>query len=116
MTDKKSAIENTVRVGDRIETSDGHELGKVKEVTLTHFKVDASMRTDYWLPRAEVATVDGECVRMDWPNSEFDKKPLPGPDVDETVDVSEFDPEDRLAERDLNEAARASMYRSRFGV
>ena len=38
-----------VTVGAPVRTSDGHELGKVKEVVGGCFKVDASMQPDYWL-------------------------------------------------------------------
>jgi hypothetical protein len=36
-------------LGARVVTADGDELGKVKEITGTCFKVDASMQPDYWL-------------------------------------------------------------------
>jgi hypothetical protein len=37
-------------IGARILTSDGQELGKVKEVKGNAFKVDVHLDTDYWLP------------------------------------------------------------------
>lgn len=122
MSDHTSAIDNTIRIGDEVVTSDGHTLGKVKELTSTHFKVDASMRPDYWLMRAEIAAVEGERVRMAWPEADADRKQVPGPEFgqdqagreDGTDD--DLEPRDELAEHDINEAARSSMYRSRFGV
>jgi hypothetical protein len=35
--------------GTRVFTSDGDELGTVKEVRGNYFKVNASMQPDYWL-------------------------------------------------------------------
>lgn len=115
MTDHNtSAIDTTLHVGDEVLTADGHRLGTVKELTRTHFKVDASMRTDYWLPRAEVASVD-ERVHMNWNNDEADRHELPDADLTEEAGAH-IEPDDQLAEHNLNEAARSSMYRSRFGV
>jgi len=37
-------------VGARIISADGHDIGAVKEILGYHFKVDASMAPDYWLP------------------------------------------------------------------
>jgi hypothetical protein len=36
-------------IGARVVTADGHELGNVKEVAGSCFKLDVSMQPDYWL-------------------------------------------------------------------
>ncbi len=36
-------------IGAEVYTTDGSKLGQVKEVRDQYFKVDASMRPDYWL-------------------------------------------------------------------
>lgn len=42
-------MSNAVSIGSAVRTSDGKELGKVKEVVGGCFKVDAPMQPDYWL-------------------------------------------------------------------
>lgn len=39
----------SVPIGSDVYTSDGDKLGKIKEVRDTYFKVDSSMKPDYWL-------------------------------------------------------------------
>ena len=39
-----------IRIGTPVCTRDGDELGTVKEVRSTAFKVDAPAKPDYWLP------------------------------------------------------------------
>lgn len=45
-------------VGARVRSGDGHDLGQVKEVVGSYFKVDASIAPDYWLPQAIVESAD----------------------------------------------------------
>jgi rRNA processing protein Gar1 len=51
-------------LGARVVTADGNELGKVKEVVGTCFKVDASMQPDYWLGTDTVASSSSAEVRL----------------------------------------------------
>jgi len=51
-------------LGARVVTADGDELGKVKEVAGTCFKVDASMQPDYWLGSDSIADASGAEVRL----------------------------------------------------
>jgi hypothetical protein len=51
-------------VGARVVTADGNELGNVKEVAGTCFKVDASMQPDYWLGSDCIASATGMEVRL----------------------------------------------------
>ncbi len=44
----------SLKTGDKVITLDGKELGHVKEVGNTCFKVNAPRRRDFWLPSAAV--------------------------------------------------------------
>ncbi len=44
-----------IPIGSEVYTLDGDKLGSVKEVRDTYFKVDSSMKPDYWL--------SSECIR-----------------------------------------------------
>ena len=44
----------TLKTGDGVATSDGKELGRVKEIGDTCFKINAPRRRDYWLSQAAV--------------------------------------------------------------
>ena len=52
----------TPALGVKVYTSDGDELGAVKEVQGLHFKVDAPMQPDYWLQIATVSTTGPDGV------------------------------------------------------
>lgn len=45
-----------IPIGTTIFTRDGEELGRVKEVRGTAFKVDAPAQPDYWLPTSCLST------------------------------------------------------------
>lgn len=64
MTMASNLSGETPTVGARVVTADGDELGKVKEVSGTCFKVDASMQPDYWLAADSVASQTGGEVRL----------------------------------------------------
>jgi hypothetical protein len=51
-------------VGARVVTADSDELGKVKEVVGSCFKVDASMQPDYWLGTDTIASTTTTEVRL----------------------------------------------------
>ena len=46
----------TPTVGTTVMTSDGDELGQVKEIRGSCFKVDAPMQPDYWLGPDTIAS------------------------------------------------------------
>ena len=49
--------------GDKVVTSDGEQLGKIKEVSGDCFKIDAPMQPDYWLATDTIAsTLSGEIM------------------------------------------------------
>ena len=60
-----------IRPGLPVYTRDGEQLGEIKEVHDTVFKVDAPMQPDYWLPRDSVLSFTIERVTM-----KFDKDRL----------------------------------------
>jgi len=72
---------NQVTVGAPVQTSDGKELGKVKEVVGGCFKVDVSMRPDYWLATDSVSgrTADG-VMTLRFNKSELDEAKQEGPE------------------------------------
>jgi hypothetical protein len=45
-----------IAIGTPIYTRDGEELGRVKELRGTAFKVDAAAKPDYWLPTSCLST------------------------------------------------------------
>lgn len=58
---------SSVAVGNPVHTSDGKDLGKVKEIVGGCFKVDAPMQPDYWLATDAVtgsSTDGGVTVRF----------------------------------------------------
>ncbi|HET9319341.1 MAG TPA: hypothetical protein VFO27_06190 [Bryobacteraceae bacterium] len=51
-------------IGARVLTADGDELGKVKEIAGSCFKVDVSMQPDYWLGSDTIASASAMDVRL----------------------------------------------------
>jgi hypothetical protein len=50
--------------GAQVLTADSKDLGRVKEVSATCFKVDVSMRPDYWLASNYVSSATSSEVRL----------------------------------------------------
>jgi hypothetical protein len=71
---------STPTIGARVVTSDGEELGKVKEISGTCFKVDAPMQPDYWLATDCVSTGAGDVVRLTFAKSRLGDVKQDGPD------------------------------------
>jgi rRNA processing protein Gar1 len=67
-------------LGARVVTADGDELGKVKEVSGTCFKVDASMQPDYWLGSDCVTSSTGAEVRLSIRKDQVGDAKVDGPD------------------------------------
>lgn len=55
---------------------DGQEIGKVKEVAPDRIKVDAPLKTDYWVSRRHVLSFTTERVTLDVPSGEVDSVKL----------------------------------------
>jgi len=60
-------------------TADGKELGRVKEVSDTCFKVDVSMRPDYWLASSYVSSATSSEVRLSVTTGSLDAAKVDGP-------------------------------------
>ena len=58
--------------GAQVVTADGERLGKVAEVRGDHFKVDASMSPDYWLPVINVSSTTGGVVNVTFAKAALD--------------------------------------------
>jgi len=67
-------------LGARVVTSDGDELGKVKEVVGTCFKLDVSMQPDYWLGNDVIADATSMEVRLSIPKDRVGDAKLDGPE------------------------------------
>ena len=71
---------NTPTIGSRVLTSDGEELGKVKEVMGDCFKVDVRLQPDYWLGLDTVSSSTGGEVRLRFPKDGIKEVKQEGPD------------------------------------
>ncbi len=67
-------------VGTRVVTADGTELGTVKEVSGTCFKVDVPRRPDYWLASDCIASGSGDQVRLSVTKDHLDTAKVEGPE------------------------------------
>lgn len=67
-------------VGTRVLTADGDELGKVKEIAGTCFKIDASMQPDYWLGSDAIASAGATDVRLVITKSQVGDAKIDGPE------------------------------------
>ena len=70
----------TPTIGTRVVTSDGEELGKVKEISGDCFKVDAPMQPDYWLSSDSVASNAGGNVVLTFTKSGLGDAKQDGPE------------------------------------
>ena len=62
-----------LRQGQHVYTTDGEKLGDVKEMRGQYFKVDASMKPDYWLSLDCVrgGLVGGDSVTVAFPKDQL---------------------------------------------
>jgi hypothetical protein len=67
-------------IGARVVTADGEELGTVKEVAGSCFKVDASMQPDYWLGVDAIANSIGREVQLAIPKDRVGDAMVVGPE------------------------------------
>jgi hypothetical protein len=70
----------TPTIGSRVLTADGEELGKVKEISGTCFKVDAPMQPDYWLATDCVSSTMGGDVHLTFGKSGLSEAKQDGPE------------------------------------
>ncbi len=107
-----------LRTGSHVMTCDGQDLGTLKEIDGSYFKVDAPMARDYWLAEAEVAEVHEDEVVLDFARAELDehKRSEPGIEQDEdpfldmtvapVIDTQEQLEQRARMERELAEQSR----------
>ena len=81
-------MNHSVQVGQPIATSDGSDVGRVKEVQGGFFKVDAPMARDYWLSSAYVGSVDGPMVTLNLRSDEVSAHELDEPGFEEQTDTT----------------------------
>lgn len=67
-------------IGEQVMTSDGQELGKVKEVMGDCFKVDVRMQPDYWLSTDTIARADNGMVTLRYTKGGLGDVKQEGPD------------------------------------
>lgn len=116
-TNTPTLADNTgapLRMGEPVFTLDNKRLGTVKDVTETHFKVDAKFRKDYWLARDRIAYVDAECVGMSWRSNEAELYKLNDPNRDGIA--RNLTDQDGPEDADLKEGLGDMNYRGRFGI
>jgi hypothetical protein len=73
-------MSGNVAIGAPVQTHDGKDLGKVKEVVGGCFKVDAPMRPDYWLATDSITGSDGGIVTLRFDKDELDEAKQEGPE------------------------------------
>lgn len=64
--DRRTDWHHDLQLGWNIVTQDGHEIGLVDEIRGDHFKVDAPMQPDYWLPFHCIDSVTGERITLNF--------------------------------------------------
>ena len=67
-------------VGARVYTADGDEIGKVKDLAGSCFKIDAPMQPDYWLANDCVATSSAQEVRLTLPKAQLGDAKMDSPE------------------------------------
>lgn len=103
MTTYDSGAAEPLTIGCPVFTSDGDEIGRVKEIRGRYFKVDAPMRPDYWLSRETVTASHGGAVTIG-----VDKKHL--------GDVKVKHPDEAMPEVSDSRAASEGMAQAREGL
>lgn len=75
----ESATGMVPQAGQPVYASDGKVLGRVKEVAVDAFKVDAPMKRDYWLSAGSILGIGPDGVEMDFEESMLGAYELDGP-------------------------------------
>jgi hypothetical protein len=71
---------SSINVGTPVVTADGKELGKVKEVSGSCFKVDAPMRPDYWLGSDLASNMSGGIIHLTISEEMLDEAKMDSPE------------------------------------
>ncbi len=62
-----------LRTGMLVYTSDGDELGRVKELDSTCLKIDVANAVDFWLDRGSVVSTEFGVARLGLPKDAFNQ-------------------------------------------
>lgn len=111
--------ERDVKVGAKVFTRDGAEIGTVKEVAGRFFKVEVSMRPDYWLQSQFVEATWEDGVRMEFDESLLDDYKVSKPEDAVVAPMGEgmraANPEGGLPENSAAATIRAAEQQERLG-
>jgi hypothetical protein len=91
--------------GERVLTADGHEIGRVKEFTGAHFKVDVRWRKDFWLETGLVTGIDGDTVMLNVVRDDIDQFRQEHPSSGDAL----LDTEEQMRQRRLMEEQLAAQ-------
>jgi hypothetical protein len=69
-----------IEEGQVVITGDGHKIGKVKEITPSHFMVDQGLWRHAWLGRENILVADGDRVVLTFDKDDLDAYKLSRPE------------------------------------
>jgi hypothetical protein len=72
MRDTELAAFDDIPIGAEVFTRDSEKLGEVREVRGSHFKVDAALQPDYWLPQTTIASTAGNVITLTFTKDSLD--------------------------------------------
>ena len=71
MRDIDIATSDEIPIGAEIFTRDNDQIGRVREVRGSHFKVRVARQPDYWLPQSTIAWTDGNVITLTFTRASF---------------------------------------------
>jgi hypothetical protein len=92
--------------GQSVVTGDGHKIGKVKEITASHFMVDQGLWRHAWLGRENILLSDHDHVVLVFDRADLDAYKLSRPESgtpvgDSILSDAQMDEQRARMERDL---------------
>jgi hypothetical protein len=87
---KETADAEGVGVGSEVFTSDGHSLGRIKEMSEGGFLVDVSLGKDYWLGGRDIDSVDERGVVLVFAHAELEEYKREEPPPEDVVEGIPF--------------------------
>ena len=67
-------------IGTKVISADGQELGKVKGISGSCFKVDAPMQPDYWLATDCISSGSGADIMLNFTKANLSDAKMKGPE------------------------------------
>lgn len=61
-----------INLNNRVISADGHDIGRVKQISESCFQVDVSLHHDYWINAAEIESSEGNAVHVRLLKAGFD--------------------------------------------